>query len=94
MNIQKQLTKASKLCEQNNFIQAKQILSDVLKKFPNQPNTLKLLSEILIFEEDLQNAEPIMDKLLVINSLSEQAIMNLINIKLELQKPKQAKVLF
>ena len=94
MNIQKQLTKASKLCEQNNFIQAKQILSNVLKKFPNQPNTLKLLSEILIFEEDLQNAEPIMDKLLVINSLSEQAIMNLINIKLELQKPKQAKVLF
>ena len=94
MNIQKQLTKASKLCEQNNFIQAKQILSDVLKKFPNQPNTLKLLSEILIFEEDLQNAEPIMDKLLVINSLSEQAIMNLINIKLELQKPEQAKVLF
>ena len=94
MNIQKQLTKASKLCEQNNFIQAKQILSDVLKKFPNQPNTLKLLSEILIFEGDLQNAEPIMDKLLAINSLSEQAIMNLINIKLELQKPEQAKLLF
>lgn len=94
MNIQKQLIKASRLCEQNNFIQAKQILSDVLKKFPNQPNTLKLLSEILIFEGDLQNAEPIMDKLLAINSLSEQATMNLINIKLELQKPEQAKLLF
>ena len=94
MNIQKKIEKALEYCRNNNFKQAVIILSNILQRFPNQPNALQILSEIYISENNFEKAEQVFQQLIDMSYLSEKDLVKFANIKLELNKPEDAKEIF
>lgn len=94
MNIQREIKKILSLCEQKKIHEAKKNLSKILDKFPHQVQALRLLSDIFLSEGNLKDADFVLNKLTTIDNLSEKDFNNLINLKLDLNKPEEAKDLF
>lgn len=86
MNLKKELKIALDCCKSNQLNDGKQIYINILKKYNNQPEALANLAVIEAMHKNFGEAESLLERLSNIQKLSASQLINLINIKYELNK--------